>query len=148
MEKKIIIMASLLFLSGCNLNAEPGDLAIFDHESEVMMNEDVISYQAGAIQAFDQQKFDAALADGKTIFLDFYATWCPTCRTNEPIVNAVFDDSIDTVGFRVDYDNEIELKKTYSVTTQSTYIVIRNGEESDRYLGALTQNKIAELLGN
>lgn len=162
----VVVMAAALFLSGCNLNAGARSTTSSSHEPTSMTNtktntnakttseviakdlaEPVTNYQAGAIQTFDQQKFDAAVADGETVFLDFYATWCPTCRVNEPIVNSAFDGSHDVVGFRVDYDNETELKKKYSVISQSTYLVLKDGNEVDRYLGSLTPSRMAILLG-
>lgn len=149
-----MVMVAVLLLSGCNLNTgSVGDSAsetvtpvaktVTSPVEEVTSNG---SYKVGAMEKYDRAKFEAALIAGETIFLDFYASWCPTCRANEPIVDAVFDGNIDAVGFRVDYDNETELKKKYSVVSQSTYLILRNGEELDRYLGALTADKVSELL--
>lgn len=83
-----------------------------------------VAYVPGAYQDFSQAAYDAALSDGKTVILDFHADWCPTCRANEPIITSVFESNTDTniVGFKVDYDNEIELKRTYNIASQSTII--------------------------
>jgi len=156
----LVFTISILLLSGCNLktgtDAESAVISTDVTPPEVVAQDvaepveveavPTASYRVGAIEQFNQAKFETALADGKTVFLDFYASWCPTCRANTPIIDAAFDGSTDIVGFRVDYDNETELKKTYKVTAQSTYLVLKNGQELDRYLGALTAERLAGLL--
>ncbi len=159
----IVVLAFLLF-SACSLNrGSSGEVTSSDQpvavaetdslsapsriiEEVYAETDDDSDYVAGVIQAFDQSKFEAAVADGKKVLLDFYASWCPTCRANEPIVDSAFDNYSDIVVFRVDYDNEAELKKEYSVSTQSTYLFLENGEEKDRYVGALSEDKLANLL--
>jgi len=153
-----VITATIVLLSGCNFNSPntassntvppPAPTPNLEEKNDIVITETASSpnYKVGAIQAFDQAKFDAALADGKTVFLDFYATWCPTCRANEPIIDSAFDGSTDVVGFRVDYDKEEELKKEYNVRLQSTYLVLRGTNELDRYTGALTAQRVAEFL--
>ncbi|TAK04798.1 thioredoxin [Patescibacteria group bacterium] len=82
------------------------------------------SYRAGAYQDFSRAAYDRALADGKTVILDFHADWCPTCRANEPVIRRTFELNTDAnlVGFKVNYDTEVALKRTFHVTSQSTII--------------------------
>lgn len=133
-----------------SIPSEPEAMDAMEKDDDAMVEpvmEKTVSYKAGAIQAFDQKAFDAAVADGKTVFLDFYASWCPTCRANEPIVDGAFGGT-DVVGFRVDYDTATALKKAYSVVSQSTYLVLKGGEVVSKHLGALTSGKMTELLGS
>jgi len=83
-----------------------------------------IAYVSGAYQDFSQAAYDAALTDGKTVILDFHADWCPTCRANEPIITGVFSKNTDAniVGFKVDYDKEVDLKREFNIASQSTII--------------------------
>jgi thiol-disulfide isomerase/thioredoxin len=68
--------------------------------------------------------------------LYFYATWCPSCRAEQRFVQGAFDNLNDPnlVGFRVNWndpetdDFEKELAREYGVGTQSTKILIRDGE--------------------
>lgn len=158
----IVIMTAALFLSGCNLNTETDDTST-SHEGAMAPTSVVVgggtgsvdievtptvSYQVGAMQPFDKEKLNAAIADGKTVFLDFFASWCPTCRANKPIVEAAVEANGEVVGFVANYDTDIELKKEYSVISQSSYVVLRDGKVLDRYVGALTPSKINELLGS
>ncbi|HLD97198.1 MAG TPA: thioredoxin domain-containing protein, partial [Candidatus Nanoarchaeia archaeon] len=52
---------------------------------------------------FDQATYDAALKEGKIIFLDFYASWCPICKEEEPEIKAAFNElnTDNVIGFRV-----------------------------------------------
>ncbi len=33
---------------------------------------------------------------GKPVFLNFWATWCPPCRFEMPLIQAIFEESADT----------------------------------------------------
>ena len=83
-----------------------------------------ISYVAGAYQTFSQGAYEKALADGKTVILDFHADWCPTCVANKKIIEAEFEANLDTnlVGFQVNYDTEREMKRAFNVTIQGMII--------------------------
>ncbi len=106
----------------------------------------VASYEAGAIQDFDQETFETALADGKKVLLDFYADWCPTCRSNAPVVKSAVQADGDVVAFKVNYDTEQALRSKYGVVSQSTYITIQNDQELGRALGAQSADTITQLL--
>lgn len=115
-----------------------------DPSTPVTETPEATIYVTGVIQPFDQKKFEAAQADNKRIFLDFYASWCPTCRANAPIIEAGLKDS-DVVAFRVNYDTATDLKKDYKVTYQSTYILLE-GESEKRKVGMLTEDDMKSLI--
>jgi len=99
-----------------------------------------------AIQPFDKAKFDAALAQGKPVIVDFAADWCPTCKEQKPIVDALMDDPKrqKLTYFVADFDKETALKKRLHVTMQSTFLVFKGGKEIARSTG---QTDKAELAG-
>jgi thiol-disulfide isomerase/thioredoxin len=99
-----------------------------------------------AIQPFDKAKFDAALAQGKPVIVDFAADWCPTCKEQKPIVDALMQEPKrkDITLFVADFDKEAALKKRLKVTMQSTFIVFKGGKEVGRSTG---QTDKAELAG-
>lgn len=87
--------------------------------------------------SFSQPAYEKALGDGKIIFLDFYATWCPICRAEAPDILSGFN-SLNTdkvVGFRVNFndeetdDDEKALAKKFSVPYQHTKIILKDGKE-------------------
>ena len=99
-----------------------------------------------AVQQFDKVKFETALAQGKPVIVDFAADWCPTCKDQKPIVDALMQEPRrkDITLFVADFDKETALKKRLKVTMQSTFIVLKGGKEVGRSTG---QTDKAELAG-
>ena len=96
---------------------------------------------------FDQAKFDAALASGKPVILDVAASWCPTCKQQKPIVDALLkENKLKSVTlFKADFDTEDALKAKYGVTMQSTFVVFKDGKEVGRSTGQTQKQAIADL---
>ena len=78
---------------------------------------------------FDQAAFDQLQAQGKPVVVYFHATWCPTCKIQQPIVDKLTASPAlrDVTLFEADYDKEVALKRALHVTQPS-------GEETN--LGA------------
>ena len=84
---------------------------------------------------FDPESYEKALNEGKVVFLEFYANWCPICRDMEPELKNSFNElnKENIVGFRVNYnDNETDeyekqLAKDFGITYQHSRVVIKNG---------------------
>ena len=100
-----------------------------------------------AIQPFDKAKFDAALAQGKPVIVDFAADWCPTCKEQKPIVEALMQEPRrkNIALFVADFDKETALKKRLKVTMQSTFIVLKGGKEIARSTGQTEKAELAAL---
>ena len=97
---------------------------------------------------FEQAGFTQQLKLGKPVVLHFHADWCPTCRAQQ----AVLDDLMplaefkDLTVYRVNYDKEKAMLRSYKVHNQSTFIVFKNGKEVTRSTGETDSALIAELL--
>ena len=96
---------------------------------------------------FDQKKFDTAVAGGKSIVVDFSATWCPTCKAQKPIVDKLMAlPKYKTVTlFVADYDKEVALKKQLRVAQQSTFVVFKGGKEVARSTGQTDPDVLASV---
>ena len=96
---------------------------------------------------FDKARFDAALAKGEPVIVDFAASWCPTCKAQKPIVQGLMSEpKLKPVTlFVADYDTEVALKKQLNVTQQSTFVVFKGGKEVGRSTGQTQKTAIAEL---
>ncbi len=90
--------------------------------------------------SFTQQDYDDALAEGKIVFLDFYANWCPICRAEASEIQAGFEDLMtqQVVGFRVNYkDDETDsdekaLAEQFDIPYQHTKVILNKGQEVAR----------------
>jgi thioredoxin 1 len=96
---------------------------------------------------FDKATFDAALAQGKPVIVDFSASWCPTCKQQKPIVAALLKEKkLQPVTlFVADFDFEEGLKKQLGVTMQSTFVVFKAGKEVGRSTGQTQKQAISDL---
>lgn len=101
---------------------------------------------AAGEQAYDKAAFDKALAEGKPVIVDFQADWCPTCKVQKPLVQALLKEPRmkDVVLFVADYDKEKDLKRALRVSSQSTFVVFKGGKEVGRSTGQTKKEDLAE----
>ncbi len=99
------------------------------------------------IQHLSSSSFAAATAQGVTL-LDFYATWCGPCKALAPTLEALEGEFADR-GVRiakVDVDESPELAARFSVTGVPTLIVLKDGREVRRHVGAAPAGVLRELV--
>lgn len=103
---------------------------------------------AAGERPFDQAAFDQLKAEGKPVVVYFHATWCPTCKIQQPIVDrlSASADLKDVTLFEADYDKEVALRRALHVTQQSTFVVFKNGHEVARSTGETAEPAIKSTL--
>jgi thiol-disulfide isomerase/thioredoxin len=96
---------------------------------------------------FEMSAFEKAQAEGKPIFIEVYAPWCPTCRRQQPIIDGLLKkpEFAGIEAFTLDYDNQKDALKALRVTGQSTLIAFKGGKETGRAI-AITDPKAIEKL--
>ena len=87
---------------------------------------------ANAGQPFDAKAFQAAQAAGKSILVDVTASWCPTCKKQEPTIKAVEKERPNLVVYDVDFDTAKDVLQRLKVRAQSTLIVYKGPKEVAR----------------
>jgi thiol-disulfide isomerase/thioredoxin len=102
---------------------------------------------AEAAQPFDAKAFQDAQAASKPIVLHVTAPWCPTCRQQHPVVQALEKERPNLVVYEIDFDSKKELLKRFGVRTQSTLIVFKGGTETARAAGVTDPAQIRDLVG-
>jgi thioredoxin 1 len=72
---------------------------------------------------YSKAAFDLA-ADKKRV-LFFHASWCPNCRGADTAINAGLKTiPANVVIFKVNYDKEVAMKKTYGITYQHSFVYV------------------------
>lgn len=104
--------------------------------------------EESSFKNFEAALFAKAQESEQTILLDFYASWCPTCRRQKPVLDALLasEEFKEVVPFLVDYDTAAELKKELGVRRQSTLVVFKGKKEVGRSIGVTDSNELRNLI--
>jgi len=93
-----------------------------------------------------------ALAEGKTVFLDFAASWCGTCAAQDRVItelraeNPAYDKNI--LFIKVDWDDygNGELSNELKIPRRSTLVVLKGDAELGRIVAGTGKAQIKELI--
>ncbi len=100
----------------------------------------------GNLKELTTASFQNDVATGVAL-VDFWAEWCPPCRAIAPVVEqlaAEYDGK--ALIAKVNVDNERDLAEKFSVMNIPTLIVLKNGEEVDRIIGATSKDNLIRAL--
>jgi thioredoxin len=79
--------------------------------------------------------------------VDFYADWCGPCKIMEPIFDEMSKDYSGKVEFkRVDVEAEQEYSGRFSVQSIPTFVLLKDGKEIDRKIGAMPKEIVKRWL--
>ena len=108
----------------------------------------VVGASAGEVKKFDQATFDALAAANKPVVVVVHATWCPTCKAQDPIQKGLMksDAFKDYTMLTLDFDADKPMLKMFKVTQQSTMIVFKGKTEVGRSVGDTTKSGIEGLM--
>ena len=95
-------------------------------------------------EEYSPEAFQAAQAAGRTIMVDVYAVWCPTCKAQHKTLRNLLDDPRyqSIVGFRVDFDVHRDFLRAHQVRGQSTILMFHGDQELSRSMGVTSEGMI------
>lgn len=94
----------------------------------------------------NRNNINEVLNSDKKVLLDFYADWCSPCRLVLPIVGKIAEKNPQYVVGKINIDESPELAEEYGVSSIPTLIVLENGKELRRSLGAKPEQQILAML--
>lgn len=103
-----------------------------------------MAYSEGLVQ----EKLDA----GETVFLDFKAEWCTTCRAQERVIgqlkgdNPAYEENITFIDIDWDEFGRSEIVDRYNVPRRSTLIALKGDQELGRIVAGTSQRDIQALM--
>lgn len=117
----------------------------------------VAAMTPGAIWAGDTLKYRPGLvrerlAAGETVFVDFAASWCTTCRTQERVIgqlratNPAYDAAITFVNVDWDEYGRERLARELNIPRRSTLVVMKGDEVLGRVVARTSQADIQALM--
>ena len=92
------------------------------------------------------------LAAGETVFIDFKASWCTTCRAQERVIgqlraeNTAYDDAITFINVDWDEYGRGELADEQNIPRRSTLVVMKGEEALGRVVARTSRSDIQALM--
>lgn len=95
-------------------------------------------------QTYDEAEFMMAQKKGKTIVVDVYADWCPTCRAQAPILEELRQErqSGDVLFVKVNFDDEKAFLRAHRIPRQSTVLVFNGMDEVARSIAQTNRTRL------
>ena len=95
---------------------------------------------------------EAAIKEGKVVFLDFWTNWCTTCVAQDRVIrklrssNQTYDSRITFITVNWDQYSDAQISKKLKVLRRSTLIAMKGNKELGRLVAATSQKDIKELM--
>jgi len=91
------------------------------------------------LKALDGREVALASLRGKTVLIDFWATWCPPCEFQIPVLNEIHDahhaQGVEILGVSVDRDGP-DVVGSYTAKHGVRYTILLGDEALARAFGA------------
>ncbi|MDC0737807.1 thioredoxin family protein [Cognatishimia sp. SS12] len=107
---------------------------------------------AGSSTAYTPGLVRKHLAAGDTVFLDFKASWCTTCRAQEKVIsalkaeNAAYEDQIVFIDVDWDEYGRSDLVRDLRIPRRSTLVALKGDRELGRIVAGTSTSQIKALM--
>ena len=96
---------------------------------------------------FDNDIFNKAQSDGKTVILSSWIKYCTSCASQMKALKDVEKDFDNLIYLTFDITNR-EIAKQLNIQFQTTLVIYKNNKEVYRSLGELTKDKIYKAINS
>jgi thioredoxin 1 len=100
-----------------------------------------IATQKAKIEHLNESKFNALVAQNKTVIVDFYANWCAPCKKLAPIIEKVAREKNITL-LKINIDTNPILAEKLNIEGLPTVYYYNNGNLIWSHLGFLTEEEL------
>ncbi|MBD9220116.1 MAG: thioredoxin [Clostridiales bacterium] len=99
-----------------------------------------------AIKITAENYENEVLNSDKPVLLDFWAAWCGPCKMVSPLVDEIALENADIKVGKINVDEQPELAAKFGVMSIPTLVVMENGKEINRSIGAMPKANILKLV--
>ena len=96
---------------------------------------------------FDNDVFNKAQSDGKTVVVSSWIKYCTSCASQMKALKDVEKDFDNLIYLTFDVTNR-EIAKQLNIQFQTTLVIYKNNKEIYRSLGELTKDKIYKAINS
>ena len=96
---------------------------------------------------FDNDVFNKAQTDGKTVVVSSWIKYCTSCASQMKALKDVEKDFDNLIYLTFDVTNR-EIAKQLNIQFQTTLVIYKNNKEVYRSLGELTKDKIYKAINS
>ena len=96
---------------------------------------------------FDNDIFNKAQSDGKTVIVSSWIQYCTSCASQMKALKDVEKDFDNLIYLTFDVTNR-EIAKQLNIQFQTTLVIYKNNKEVYRSLGELTKDKIYKAINS
>src|SRR6185295_3359190 len=95
-------------------------------------------FQMSHVKQVSDGTFEAEVLKSETpVLIDFFAEWCGPCKMMAPVLDEVARDYQGKLKVvKVDVDESGETAARFGVTAMPTFVLLKNGQEAYRRIGA------------
>ncbi|HJC50259.1 MAG TPA: thioredoxin [Candidatus Anaerostipes avistercoris] len=97
---------------------------------------------------FTKENFQEEVLDAKQpVLVDMFATWCGPCKMMSPVIEELAEEYEGQVKVgKVDIDADSELAAQYGIMSVPTFLVFKDGQISDKIIGAVPKEILKEAI--
>jgi thiol-disulfide isomerase/thioredoxin len=109
---------------------------------------------SNSYREFTEGEYTLALSSEYYVVLDFYSDWCPSCKTEDSILQADFNALENIVIFRVNHgdgqtsDFEEALAEEFDISNRASGIILKDGVEVQRYSGHNNKQEYMDIFNS
>lgn len=112
------------------------------------ITENTISDESKIIHVSSSNFEIEVLNSDKPVLIDFYADWCEPCKIMSPIVEMIAEENENIKVVKVNVDNETDLASKYGAYSIPTFVVIKDGVETNRTVGITKKANLLKLIND